>query len=314
MKAIKRKLAFLMTLCLLWTAVGGTAFAENILNFGPTGEEFYVSKVSANDYGIVGEKKISFSLRIKGGTTPYYADYTISVGGEVLESKHIFCTEDVYISYMPDRYGDHKFNILVTDADHRQLSGSAKVPVSNQPRYESQGNWEYTLRDVQLTGDMKNDVIAIARTQLGYRPDQTAFVLDGYGRHFYTRYGEWYGAPYAEWCVMFISFCLYYANVPASVIPKNSGCVPLMDYFKQSGAYHEASSGYVPGKADIIFMDYAGKGVPTHAGIVTSASDDSVCTVEGNTSQGVAEKTYTVGDPQVMGYGSFQTVLSNAGL
>lgn len=38
----------------------------------------------------------------------------------------------------------------------------------------------------------------------------------------YTHYGAWYGEPYGDWCAMFVSFCLHYADVQG--IPFESAC------------------------------------------------------------------------------------------
>ena len=40
----------------------------------------------------------------------------------------------------------------------------------------------------------------------------------------YTRYGEWYGMPYDDWCAMFLSFCLNYADIPRDAIPYEANC------------------------------------------------------------------------------------------
>ena len=32
---------------------------------------------------------------------------------------------------------------------------------------------------------------------------------DGKTTDGYTRYGDWYGVPYGDWCAMFASFCIH---------------------------------------------------------------------------------------------------------
>ena len=45
------------------------------------------------------------------------------------------------------------------------------------------------------TGNMRNDIIAVALTQVGYTE----------GSNNYTKYGVWYGQPNSPWCGMFVS-------------------------------------------------------------------------------------------------------------
>ena len=58
------------------------------------------------------------------------------------------------------------------------------------------------------TGNMRNDIIGVALTQVGYTE----------GSNNYTKYGVWYGQPNSPWCGMFVSWCANQAGVPSSVI------------------------------------------------------------------------------------------------
>lgn len=70
---------------------------------------------------------------------------------------------------------------------------------------ETAENWEKTFADVELTGVYVDDVLAIAKTQLGYAEseDNYATAADEDGAEYktggYTRYGAWYGEPYEAW-------------------------------------------------------------------------------------------------------------------
>ena len=45
------------------------------------------------------------------------------------------------------------------------------------------------------TGNQRDDIIGVAKTQIGYRE----------GNNNDTKYGDWYGLPNQPWCAMFIS-------------------------------------------------------------------------------------------------------------
>ncbi len=195
----------------------------------------------------------------------------------------------------------------MTDSDGVSESRETTIEVSPKPRQEFPDTWEATLQDVELTGNWADDFLAVAASQVGYTEDPAFIYKDGVERH-YSRYGEWYGAPYSEWCIMFISFCLHYAGVPKDVIPQEAGCGALMEFFQKKNAFYPAGSDYAPGKGDIIFLDFAKKKAPTHAGIVESFDGEKVYTIDGNTTKGVVEKSYDLTDPQLVGFGSFRQV------
>ena len=93
---------------------------------------------------------------------------------------------------------------------------------------ESASDWERDFDGMELSGNWATDLVLVAATQQGHGESQNNFeaVLndtgDAWVRHGYTRYGAWYGVPYAEeWSAMFVSFCLRYAGIPAENVPNN---------------------------------------------------------------------------------------------
>ena len=94
-----------------------------------------------------------------------------------------------------------------TDACYEELT-----PGDPSADLETAADWEATMSGVVLTGDYRADLLAIAETQLGYCESTRNFIIDEAGLvKGYTRYGQWYGIPYGDWCAMFVSFCLRYA-------------------------------------------------------------------------------------------------------
>lgn len=57
-----------------------------------------------------------------------------------------------------------------------------------------------------MTGNWDEDLLSVAKTQLGYEQSEKNFEIDpadGVTLHYYSRYGQSYGNPYGEWDVMF---------------------------------------------------------------------------------------------------------------
>ena len=168
---------------------------------------------------------------------------------------------------------------------------------------ESSADWEYTMQDVELTGVWAEDILAIAKTQLGYEESSRNFIYDeNYNKKGYTRYGEWYGVPYGDWCAMFVAFCLEYAEIPEDVFPRDAACDYWVDELIPLGLYAEADE-YTPVPGDLIFYDWDDDPYAEHIGIVAEVYDTTVTAIEGNTSNMVAYRTYDLDDPCVIGYG-----------
>ena len=102
---------------------------------------------------------------------------------------------------------------------------------------EDESEW-LAKTSTSLSGDWSADLLTVAQSQLGYTQSEKNFELDaddGVTVRHYTRYGEWYGNPYGEWDVMFLSYCLNYAGIPQSAIPQRAGVLALRSDLRATG-------------------------------------------------------------------------------
>lgn len=166
---------------------------------------------------------------------------------------------------------------------------------------EYAANWEATLPQ-ELTGIYTEDVLAIAKSQLGYTESARNYEVmeDGVTTKGYTRYGAWYGVPYGDWCAMFVSFCLSYAEVED--YPLDCYCPTWINELTEKDLYRTPSE-YIPKSGDIIFFDWEQDGISDHVGLVEAVEDTTVTTIEGNSGECVARNTYELFDPRIVGYG-----------
>jgi LPXTG-motif cell wall-anchored protein len=167
--------------------------------------------------------------------------------------------------------------------------------------------WERTL-PTDLTGVWADDVLSVAKSQLGYTESEKNYEVDDEGNtKGYTRYGDWYGVPYGDWCAMFASFCLNYANVPDTAIPYEAGCANWVEKLTQTEQYQSVDSGYTPNPGDLIFFDNKNAGTANHVGIVTEVVTENdatyVKTIEGNSANKVCENRYLIDNEHILGYG-----------
>ena len=177
---------------------------------------------------------------------------------------------------------------------------------------ETQAQWTADFSDLVLSGHWDQDLLAIARSQLGYQESSRNYKVmeDGETIKGYTRYGDWYGITYGDWCAMFVSFCLNYAEIPQEVIPYESGCARWIEALADSDydLYRPVGT-YTPVPGDLIFFDWEEDGFSDHVGIVaelvpaTEEEPAKVKTIEGNSGNRVAEQEYDLDDSMILGYG-----------
>lgn len=171
---------------------------------------------------------------------------------------------------------------------------------------ENEAIWTAQFENLELSGDWSRDVVEIAKTQLGYAESQNNFEVVDDVKKGYTRYGAWYGLPYGDWCAMFVSFCLYYADVPETAFPYDCGCTTWIDALTERGMYVPAGE-YRPKGGDVIFFDMDRNQLSDHVGLVTDVYDVNgatvVETIEGNNVSYVERFTYPLGSTAILGYG-----------
>lgn len=129
---------------------------------------------------------------------------------------------------------------------------------------------------------------------------QVALTQEGNGG---DAYWSWYGFDSrVEWCACFVSWCAEQCGYLGSgVILKFSLCSDGVDWFHARGQFQDAS--YVPAAGDIIFFDWENDGTIDHVGIVESVTDGVVNTIEGNSGDICARRSYSMGSDSIYGYG-----------
>lgn len=151
----------------------------------------------------------------------------------------------------------------------------------------------------------RQKVISWALSQVGYHEgpnnwNKYAELLDKIPG-FYN--GKKQNQPY---CDIFVdaAFVTCYGVVGAKELlcqPDNScgaGCRFSADYFKAKGQFFRNN----PQPGDQIFFSYQ-EGEVSHTGLVVEVTGYGVTTVEGNTSDMVARRSYALSDARIYGYG-----------
>ena len=157
--------------------------------------------------------------------------------------------------------------------------------------------WERTFAGVTLTGNWRQDTLAIAETQLGYTESTKNYVVaeDGETVKGYTRYGAWCGEPYGDWNVMFLTFCLHYAGVEGVDRDCGGWDTSWADAF-------EPAQSHTPAVGDLVLFDRDGDGTADRAGLVAQITDSGFAAMEGDAEDAVRLLTYGADDPGILGY------------
>lgn len=147
---------------------------------------------------------------------------------------------------------------------------------------------------------MRQKIIDIAKSEIGTSENPLGSSN--------VKYNTWYyghavsGANY-PWCAVFISWCADQADIPTNMIPKTASVSNLQSFFINQGLYK--NKGYTPNPGDIMIQKSNGA---SHTGIVIESNGATFSTIEGNTSNKVAKRSYSLNDNRLSGFGTPQYI------
>lgn len=216
--------------------------------------------------------------------------------------------EPKYIMICTDLSEDHVHIAQCYELDCSKTVHTHTASCHSDPNadVETPDVWEATFAEVELTGKWPEDVLAIAQTQLGYHESTRNYaVWEDESLHGYTRYGDWYGYPHGDWCAMFVSFCLHYADVKD--MPLDCEVNSWIKNLTEEKLYHTPEN-YTPKPGDLIFFDWQNNDSADHVGLVAEIIPETeyepvkIKTLEGNSSNSVEYVYYDLDSPVIFGY------------
>lgn len=165
-----------------------------------------------------------------------------------------------------------------------------------------------------------NIILNIARLELDYHEKISNKYLDdkflNSGSGNFTKYardldavvdfynGKKQGFPYCDVTYDWFHYKAWGADMAMKVLcqPKKSagaGCLFSAQYYQEHGRFHKSN----PLVGDQIFFSYRPNEY-SHTGLVECVLEDRIVTIEGNTSDMVARRSYNINDPSIIGYGT----------
>ena len=202
--------------------------------------------------------------------------------------------------------------LCCTEPEHRH----EELCYSNVNQVETPEQWELQLPLDQRDGVWADDLLLIAESQLGFRESEENFALIDGQRRGYTRFGDWYGQRYGDWSATFVSFCLHYADIPASFVPYESDPARWAEALQEQGLYRargseeaeQSEADYLPQKGDLVFFasEDDANAAPSRVGIVKELTGQgeeiSLVTVEGDAEGKVESRTYELRSAAIAGF------------
>lgn len=155
----------------------------------------------------------------------------------------------------------------------------------------------------QRNGSYVNPVFYLANEPASGGEGIVEMALSQVGQVGGQPYWSWYGfGSRVSWCACFVSWCADQCDlISTGLIPKYSACSEGAAWFQRHGQW--AGRGYTPSPGDIIFFINSGDTVSHHTGIVVSSDGSTVQTVEGNSSDSVRIRVYSINSTYILGYG-----------
>ena len=142
---------------------------------------------------------------------------------------------------------------------------------------ETPEEWQAANAEAVISGNWAEDLVSVAKTQLGYEQSEKNFEIDpadGVTLRYYSRYGQSYGNPYGEWDVMFLSYCLKYAEIPQSAIPQEASVLALRSSMSDMDWLLDGEDGSAANVGDIvIYNKYATRTVAVDSSADGAADD-----------------------------------------
>ena len=167
--------------------------------------------------------------------------------------------------------------------------------------------------------------------------EEVGYTEEDHGR---TKYGEWAGDPYCQWCAEFQCWCVdqvdqrYGTSLLSHVYPRYSGTNTGRNWFITAGRYvirkgpvdewgyewlkgcssFVSSGDYIPQPGDWVFFTWNSNTDTDHVALVeyctrnSETGDITVHVIEGNKPDSVARDVYDLNYSRILGYGTVHDV------
>lgn len=303
---------------------------NNVENTCPLSDEEYTRRVDDGSYTNFAGDKYGYGLcqwtyyTRKAALLKYAKEHGVSIADADMQFQ--FMARELRQSYA------FVWNTLITTGDPYEagyvMCERFERPRNGEISARERGNKAKEIYDRCKNAGVENvyynpqKVIDWAYSQIGYHEKASNSQLDDFtansGSNNWNKYaahldslGNFYNGkknigPNGMWCDIWVDdgFVICYGRAAAQYLlcqPDNSsgaGCKFSAGYFRAKGQWHTSD----PQPGDQIFFGTDWDNI-YHTGLVVEVTATRVITVEGNTSDMVAKRSYALTDQSIFGYG-----------
>lgn len=214
-----------------------------------------------------------------------------------------------YVFWLADYSGDPDYECTF----HQYSSKGSVQGISGNVDMD----YYYDDKEEKDVGYTAKKLIAIAVAEIGYKEKKSNSQLDdptaNAGSNNYTKYARDLAAAgyyngnkngYA-WCDVFVDWCFYQLcnkdakkaqEIECQTGDLGAGCTYSRQYYQKQGRLYNT-----PQPGDQIFFQSGGS--ISHTGIVETVNGNKITTIEGNSSDQVIRRSYTLGDSYIKDFG-----------
>ena len=303
--------------------------SDNVENRCPLSDEEYTRAVDSGSYTDFTEDRYGYGIcqwtlpSRKAALLQYAKEHGVSISDSDMQFQ--FMAREMRASYA------YVWNIL-TNTKSPYEAGYEMCKRFERPQHVEESSVERGNKAVEIYERCKNAGVKTVKydkqklidwgySQLGYHEKASNSQLEDFtanaGDQNWTKYaayldslGDFYNGPkngpYGLWCDIWYDYGMVhcYGRKAAQYLlcqPDRSagaGCRFSAEYYQAKGRFYKSG----PETGDQIFFGTGWDNV-YHTGLVVKVENGIVYTIEGNTSDMVAERQYPLNSPKIFGYG-----------
>ncbi|MBR2224105.1 MAG: VWA domain-containing protein [Christensenellaceae bacterium] len=195
---------------------------------------------------------------------------------------------------------DAEGSLICSVPEHEHSAACMTEGYDTEADRETASDWKDSISGAILTGIWREDLVAVAETQIGYKESVKNVILDGDMLRGYTRYGDKAGDDYMEWDAAFVAFCLSYAEIDA--LPYETVTAKWPEKLAEKGLFTKETDGILAG--DLLFLDMDQDGKADLSAIIAAVEGGKLRLIMGDTAEGaVVYRDVSLSSEEIFGFG-----------
>ncbi|MBR5309642.1 MAG: Cna B-type domain-containing protein [Oscillospiraceae bacterium] len=167
---------------------------------------------------------------------------------------------------------------------------------------ETEAEWTAAFIGTEKAEADSENIIRIAKSQLGYHESVKNYKVldDGETVKGRTRFGEWFGEPYADWNILFAGFVIDYSEAEIPFDADIEKWIELLSLPEND--FYKPALEHKPLPGDMVFINNDETEEPDFVGIVYEVTENTIKIIAGDIGDCVSAAEYEKTDERIIGY------------